>query len=212
MIKVFKSSIYLVLVICLSFQGCTKDDGTILESNGLTKDINDLVPPSTLNTIESLGMYINTGDAPPLIENIYQITPNILLSSNLSGDTPGYKYADVKIRFYQQDNATLTVKIETKQGTGTSQLLDGHLVGSGSFFTVFAEYVTADSISLLRVYSGSIVSGGIEGWQDALNMLDNNNKPGVIANGTTRIFYDQDGFSTVISSMASDENSQSVFR
>ena len=97
----------LTVLLVLSFvviviNGCSKKSGEPaprIEENGLTREINDFVPPSLLAIIDSLGMPINRGGNPPNIGGSYKATPFKLINSNRSGDIIGSIYADYYVKF-----------------------------------------------------------------------------------------------------------------
>lgn len=195
--------------LCIMHSGCKKKDDTgKLEENGLTKEINNLVPESIINEMKTLGMPINTGENPPSIENIYLASPFILKASNRASDTPGMAFAAYKVKFYDQDNDKLQVKSDYENGGETGTGLGSFIVGSGNMFTTFSEVnssYSGQNAKLVHVVSGKLVEGGIEGLYFANFMLDNYGNPtGVwIENGEGRVIYDSDGMSEIIDHLKS---------
>ena len=63
--KIIKIVIFALGVAITSFYSCSekKAAGTgLLDPNGLSRDINDIVPDSVLQKVKDLGMPVNTGD------------------------------------------------------------------------------------------------------------------------------------------------------
>jgi len=188
------------------FTNCSSSDdgGGLLQNNGLTKDINDIVPDSILQEIEELGMPVNTGDNPPNIEGYFLASPLILINSNRPGDTPGTQYADYYVRFYNQDNKDLTVNMDYVNSGESGSGLGSYIVGDDNNFSVFAELhstYSGDDATLLILLSGTLTSTEITDFYYALFMLDNEGNPHGfwIANGDGRVFYDSDGSSPAVS-------------
>ncbi|MCO5247714.1 MAG: hypothetical protein M9887_02025 [Chitinophagales bacterium] len=189
----------LLLFILILFAGCGKDK---LDKNGLTKDINNIVPDYIIDIMKELGMPIYGGDNPPMLtDGSYMMSPDILMASTISYDIIGKEYNDVFYTFSEQDNKKLTLflrKYQTNLGEGYGS----YIVGKDNQFSVFAEVITHKNNGYVtkhvQVCSGKKVNGGIEDLHTALFMVDNDGDPDVIANGEGRVFYDKDGFSELI--------------
>jgi len=215
-----------ILIVAIVFiaNGCMKngDDTLILpeknskiESNGLSKDINSFISEDLLYKIKSMGMPINTGGNPPMIENYYLMTPCILKSSNISIDEIGKEYVDLFVKFSQQNNNDLTITIGEKYegsiGTGTG----GYVVGDGNKFTVVGNMETKHTDGTITntavIYSGTISNGGIIDFYYALFMVNDHGdvKNQYIENGQGRVFYDSDGFSEKTASFKSASSKKS---
>ena len=197
-----KKILILAVIAPLLICSCEKKEESKVESNGLTKEINELIPSSILSKIKNLGMPINTGDNPPNIENIYLATPCILKASNVPEDTPGHEFSDFEMSFYQQNNDKMTIKIDYENGPESGSGMGGFIVGEGNNFTVVCEVDVYNTDNNVFAKSAMIISGkyrstGIINFYCALVMLDNygNPKGNFINNGSVRIIYDSDGFS-----------------
>ncbi|MFP4690910.1 MAG: hypothetical protein ACLFMU_03265 [Bacteroidales bacterium] len=83
--------------------------------------------------------------------------------------------------------------------------LGGFVVGDGDYFTVFAELESVHgraTAELVLMFSGELVSDGIENLHVANFMLDNRgNEDDWIPDGTGRVFHDSDGHSGIVSSI-----------
>jgi hypothetical protein len=188
--------------------GCKKE-----ESNNQTdtpKNIHSLIPDSILNKIKALGMTIHEGTKPPSITKIFLATPFALKETNIPFDAEiGTVFADYHVKFYEQDNNKLTVKMDYLNGPETGSGLGSIISGSDSVFTVAAKISGlsngADSATLVQVISGTVVPGAIRNMHVAFFMLNNyGNVSGYwIDNGQGRILYDSDGYSPEMSSFKS---------
>ena len=85
-----------VVVLMAAFiSSCTKK----VDENGLTKQINKIVPDSILTNMMNQGMPINGGNEPPEIEGTFVVTPFILESSTVPDDPEEYTFADFTVTF-----------------------------------------------------------------------------------------------------------------
>ena len=174
-----------------------------VEDNGLSREINDFVPPSALEELERMGMPIHPGATPPRIEGTYLMAPPILKESTVPGDPAQARFADAYIQFSDQDDVHLTVTTRTAQILSNQvQIGEGlatFVVGAEADFSVFAKITTVstdgDTTVSLQVYSGRRTDQGVSDLHLALMMLDNKGNPQYIPNGTGRVIIDQDGLS-----------------
>lgn len=196
-----------LLIIPFALMGCDLLFAPPLEKNGLTADINKLVPQSIIDEMESIGMPIFTGNRPPNLGlstgKSYKASPFILKSSNRSGDTPGYTFADYYVNFHEQNNSDLTVKINYKNGGEEGSGLGAFIVGKDSEFTVFAEVNStymSYSAKMVHVISGTVTTTGIKDLYFANFMVDNYGNVGKvwIENEEGRVIYDTDGTSEIV--------------
>ncbi|HBG23885.1 MAG: hypothetical protein A2X17_07105 [Bacteroidetes bacterium GWF2_41_61] len=188
--------------------------GNELRANGLTEDINNLVPESIIDELKRLGMPVNTGITPPVVNGIYSLTQFVLKNSNITNDwANGTRFNDLRIRLYDQNNTNLTIKYEdvsinytTGAQTGTSSGTSAFIVGNGNLFTVFVRVIstrpTGESAELVYIVSGSMAGVNISALHWANFMLNNNGYTTIyMANGSGRVFYDLDGLSEKIISL-----------
>lgn len=195
----FAFTMMLVLV------SCSDDDTSILDDNGLTKDINQLIPDSILTKMKEVGLPIYTGDNPPQVEFSFECAPYILKNSNMEWDEIGKEYATLYFKFFDQDNKNLKIKSYYEQASTINSGLGGYIVGEGNFFTIFLEVVSTSTDDnhtniMTRVFSGEMTSNGIKNLHAALFMVDDNGDPEdkYMPIGGGRLFYDEDGFSEII--------------
>ena len=205
------ASILAGLSLILFIAACRKDKvpepfQKKVEENGLTDDINDLVPPEVLEEMENLGMPVNRGGTPPALNGVYLGSKFILKNSNIATDFIGFRYPDFKVQFSNFNQFNLSVQLDYtnkfEKGTG----LGAFIVGSGDKFSVFAEVISkkeTEEASFAYVLSGSVVNDTIKDLHVDNFMLDNYGNPEEvwINNGQGRILYDQDGDSEPISSL-----------
>ncbi len=192
-------SICLVVFLLVS---CEDDDPSPqVDENGLTKEITDLVPQEIIDEMERLGMPINGGGNPPVIEGSYLASPFILVSSNRTGDTPGHKFANYEVTFSRQNNDELTVEVDYENSVESGSGLGSFIVGDENEFSVFVEvnslFNGASPAKFTHVLSGTLAENGIEDFYFANFMIDDMGDPQEvwIENGEGRVIYDQDGFS-----------------
>jgi hypothetical protein len=187
---------------------CKKDDDN---EDGLSEEIHNIVPDAIIDKMKDNGMPIHEGKNPPSIENIYHLNPCILVSSTVSDkeDTVGREFADGRIKLYEQDNETLTIKVIERYGSSSGIGYGSFLSGSGNKFSVFAKsmnYDEGDSCSTIIVYSGTNTMQGIRDLYYCIYMVNNYDNPHEqwIEEGTGRILKDGDGMSEIINSLKSE--------
>ena len=186
--------------------GCEDDDNDQILDDGLTREIHELVPAEILETIEGLGMPVYGGGQPPSIENIFECEPLEMIGTNVPGDSPvGTVFSTMRARFYNQNNEEFTISVDYTSGDEEGTGLGGFVVGDGDHFTVFAELNVSRgeaSAEVVLMFSGKLVSDGIENLHVANFMLDNHgNDDYWIPDGTGRVFHDGDGHSGIVSSI-----------
>lgn len=186
---------------------CKKDDDN---EDGLSEEIHNIVPDAIIDKMKENGMPIHEGNKPPSIANIYKMSPCIMVSSTVPDDedTVGYEFADDIIKFYDQDNKTLTIKVIERQGSSSGIGYGSFLSGSGDKFSVFAKSMTydeGDSCSTIIVFSGTITLQGIKDLFLSVYMVNNYGNPHDvwIPEGTGRVAKDGDGMSEIVNSLKS---------
>jgi len=165
--------------------------------------------------MQNLGMELNTGGNPPNVENIYEVSPFVLDSSNIPSDYPGMYFSNLRFKFYDQNNSDLTVKLDYINGPEEGSGLGSFIVGDGNQFTVVSEVTTvanSDTAVAAMVFSGELADGGINNFVYANFMLENNGSTYFIENGQGRVIYDSDGFSEEVSSLDGTKNSKAAKR
>ncbi len=195
------ASLFLVFIASCSKKSA--DPSSRVEENGLTKEINDFVPPSVLAIIDSLGMPVYKGGNPPSIGGSYLCDPFKLINSNRSGDYIGSIYSDYYVKFSNQNNEDLTINMDYVNGPENGTGIGGFIVGDNGAFSVFSELTVvaySDTAYILNLISGKIKEEGIEDFYLALLMLDNLGNPhGYFINDEDgRVFMDDDGMADEI--------------
>ena len=155
-------------------------------------------------------MPIYSGNTPPNIEGVYNLSPCELLynSDPNSSNKPGKIYASFVTEFTAQNMTQNTLQYrnqEVNSSTGaivsTSKISEAKIIGSGDSFTVFVIVESTDNYGvwtkMARLLSGTKSANGIKKYYNGYVMLDksddtNNPKMGI---GDFRITYDNDGFS-----------------
>ncbi|MBU1012035.1 MAG: hypothetical protein KKG99_03450 [Bacteroidetes bacterium] len=205
-----KNLLLFLAFIAIAFGACKKDgeNSDLLDENGLTPAINNIVPDEILQEMKTLGMPINTGAEPPSLVNTYLASPFILKASNRSGDYAGQSFSDYRVTLSNQNNTNLSISLSYVNGPESGSGIGAFISGDGNSFSVFAKVASTyggTNADLLMVISGTLVDGGINNFYYANFMLENYGNPGWIANGEGRIIYDSDGFSPIVTSMKSIE-------
>ncbi len=183
--------------------------GLAFSLNGLSADINNLVPQSILDAMQTLGMPVASGFTPPIINGTFNMSPLVLYSTNIINDNYyiGEQISDLEVQFYNQDNAKLTVETSYINGPESGSGFGSFVAGSGNDFTVFAKVNAVSQgypVIIVQVYSGTIGPNGIYNLFDAIFMIENYGMDSIfMSNGSGRVFYDQDGFSETIPSLKS---------
>lgn len=190
--------------------------GSEFRANGLTEEINELVPESIITELKRLGMPINSGFSPPIINNIYNISPLRLKGTNISGDWAlETRFNDVRVRFHSQNNSNQTIEYEDVSVNYTNGVVSssstsskGYIVGTGNSFTAFVSVLstntTGEYADLVYVISGTLAGNGVNNTHFSIFMLDNHGYDSVyITAGQGRVFYDSDAFSNILTSLRS---------
>jgi hypothetical protein len=194
----------LLMAACEEEENDDSNSNDKVEANGFTEEINEFLPDSIINEMENLGMELNTGGNPPQVENVYEVTPFVLDSSNIPTDYPGMSFADFRFKLYDQNNEDLTVKLDYVNGPEEGTGLGSFIVGDNNQFTLVSEVTTvaySDTAIVAMVFSGKMTDGGINDFYYANFMIENNGSSYFIENGQGRVIYDSDGFSEEISSL-----------
>jgi len=206
-----KLSILLLTVplILIFIFSCSSDSNPTspVEENGLTREINEMVPDSLFDVLDSLGMPIYRGGNPPNVEASYLCKPFKLINSNRDNDNIGSIYADYYVKFSEQNNEKLTISMDYENGPEVGTGIGGFIVGDDGSFSVFSKLtvvVYSDTAYILNLISGKLVDNGIQDYYLALLMLDNQGNPNgyYINNGDGRVFKDDDGLADKIDGFA----------
>lgn len=165
---------------------------------GTPEAIESVIPQEYINIIRDY-IPIHEGTTPPNIEGTYFISPLVLLTDNV-GYTPGYKFADQYVMFYNQTYNN-TISMQSTQLLGDLSVGSGLFIsGSGEDFTVYfngySEHEDGSYLTTASVISGSIRDGYIYDYYHAFIVLDDYDVNGTyMDSGQYRILYDQDAYS-----------------
>lgn len=167
--------------------------------------IDNVVPPEIQARIEQ-HMPIYNGGTPPNVMGTYLVNPTTMIHSSIPGDMDvDYDFADMYLRFYNQNTTDNTLDYDEKQGTGSSATGKGVFIsGSGKNFTVFFNttgVTSGISTKEATVISGTITSGGISNYRYAFVMLEKGSDPkGLLVDvGTLRVFKDGNELASIAS-------------
>ncbi len=168
-----------------------------------TPDIEEIIPPSLLDTMESY-ITIYRGSTPPNIENVYLFEPETVYCSDDIYE-PGETINQYLVRFTNQNNQTQIINYESKYHNGDHSSGVGYIYGSQNNFSVYiieenettyGEY-SAWSRSA-TVISGTQTSSGILNYQDAFVMLEKEDPNNILmAVGEFRVFKDTNNLAAI---------------
>ena len=154
----------------------------------------------------SAHMPIYSGNTPPNIEGVYNMSPCVMVYDSNGSFEPGHKFNSVVTELTNQNMSqnTLTYRDEEIKSDGTvsssSNKAEAKIVGNGDNFTMFV-VITSNSTNgswtkIASLLSGIKTSSGIKDFYEGFVMLDKydpENKKMKI--GQFRIINDQDGMS-----------------
>lgn len=192
--------ISIVLISLFFAYACSKDDNVHVDEgfDGSYLTIEELLGQGVLDSLVDLGMVVNPGSNPPIIEGKYHLSPTILESSNIPGDLIGWQFNDADLEFSDQDNNNLTIIFDAQEALGDEHTGSGAFIsGDGDEFSVFliSESKSDEYIGeTIFVISAKKLEDGLTDFQLAFFMVDNGGNPGAIPNGSGRIFVDGDDF------------------
>lgn len=194
--------LFYVAAFCFVFSSCSDDeDSGTGEFDGSIESVEDFFTPELVAALENLGFVINQGSTPPNIEGSYFSSPFTLQASTVTGDFVGSNFPDYTSIFSNQDNGSLKIDFNGSGGSQTDEGYGSLISGNDNRFSVYLKLSSqiSSSIEVETAYaiSGRITDEGIEDYQLAIMMLDDNGDPdGVyIENNTGRLLVDSDDFS-----------------
>lgn len=223
-----KKILYISSMFCLLLIGnsCVVDSEVsfLAEAEGLgftgtQEQIEDFfqIDSGTFNELLNLGISINEGSTPPIIEGTFEVSPNELGSSNITSDiedTPeginiGDIFLDNVVTFSNQNEETRSISYSAQQldGSGnpvnSSFGLESLISGNGDRFTVVIRISGSSTgsednpVTFITgvAISGSISSEGILSYQEAfvLTEKEGDTFDDFIDVGEGRRFIDSDG-------------------
>lgn len=180
---------------------CNEDTGIpVVQDNGLSTEINKMVPDSVLSVFKSLDMDINTGDTPPELTGMFVVDPFVLDTSTNRSDSLSGMFENMHIEF--SNKIELELSVSYTQGDETGVADKAYITGSDSLFSVFFSIpsrANGEVADITHIVSGKYSLDGISNLKYALYMLDNKGNPNKIwiANSQARVFKDGDGLSNL---------------
>ena len=175
-----------------------------VDEDGLTEDINNMLPPDMLKKFIDLGISINGGNTPPNIEGTYLVSPLTLVKSSVNSffePRPGTVYWNnngvMDLSFSEQNSTNLAVKVDYSAGADdVGSGLGAFITGEGNKFSVFVEITGISGgyqTKSVQIHSGEITIDGIKNYQLAGVVTEA--APTTIKAGEGRLWKDGDGFS-----------------
>ncbi len=195
-------TVAMVAVLALSLTSCRKTDEVGYRYD-LPEGVQKIVPEALLDTLIRKGMVIHEGLTPPTLNGVFRISPFELVTpyGPEDGWQRGKVVADYKYRFYDQSTDKQSLKIDSKQPSGSDAAtgLGAFVAGQDNSFTIFAEVAGQTSgatYKQLAVISGEWTAQGLRNFQYAFIMKEKND-PGtkLISVGKARVWKDGDGTS-----------------
>ncbi|MEM9829610.1 MAG: hypothetical protein AAF944_03180 [Bacteroidota bacterium] len=187
--------LFIIVAICTS---CYEDHSDLIPGQ-------DFIPEEILEEIKANGQPIFEGLNPPDISGRYQVSPQILVSSNFEDPLdPGFVFANKFIEFRNLDRSTLKLEVDIEEADNEGTGFGSFISGEGNNFTVFVRIDRTDSddhtLLSAEVISGTLTENGIVNLHNSLFMIEDNGDPNnrYIENGHGRLLRDQDGFSEKI--------------
>ena len=205
LIKLF---VFLFIVSILAIS-CSQTE-EVNPDQGFSKQIENFVPDSTIQTLRDMGLTIHEGTQPPNIEGIYQASPYVMLESNVPMESyeEGARFIDYRYQFRDQNMKDLSISLDTKGINYNSGKVISESTGKGAFLAGYGQEFTAFIMlegystygrdtsysQSLEVISGEMTADGIKNFQMALVLLDDYGDPHerLIPVNTGRVFYDED--------------------
>ncbi|GHU29066.1 hypothetical protein FACS1894172_15470 [Spirochaetia bacterium] len=194
-----KKGVFSVVLLVVFIISCATGKGS---REGLTEDIQNLIPLDILEAIEDLGIEINEGKNPPNIEGTYLVS-TLQLVRNTTGISITKQW-DKYVTFSGQNNKTLTINadytMQTDNGPMNSEGPGSFIVGEGNKFTVVVDGTREQggyTAKTVEIFSGEISDAGIINYHWAVMMIDDSGDPLNIwiPNSTGYSKRDSDGFS-----------------
>jgi len=211
--KTLKFFTLILISLMILSVGCKKDE---VKKDEFSQSIHNIVPDSIITNMKKLGMPINAGLTPPNLEKIYFASPFIMKATSDPYDyfQPGFQFYDYLVKFYDQVDSSLSIKLDYLNGTESGSGVGGFISGTNNSFSIFVKVHsvvngdTTDKADMIQVISGTIVSGGVKNFYFANFMLNNygNIYGSWMGEGKGRIIYDSDGFSPEQSSFVVPES------
>ncbi len=199
-----------VSIFTIVLSGCKKGKNTTTKDEEVfTKEILNIIPKETIDSLRKWGMVINEGKTPPNLEGSYYTNNSNCFFDNSSFVHLGKWRGNYTYKFYNQNNDDLTVAIDYKIDgkTDTASGVGSFLSGSGNKFSAFfvtkgvARGINYKSVTII---SGSKTADGIVDWTDCLRIMEKDPDPTkiLIETGGTRIFKEDDAIANTASTVA----------
>jgi hypothetical protein len=190
-------NLIMLLAVTVFLASCHEDHSDLIPGQ-------DFIPPEILEEIKANGQPIFEGLNPPEVVGTFRASPLTLVASNFDdADRPGKVFGALTIDFFDYDPDELTLKVNIEQGGSGGDGLGSFISGQGNDFTIYVRLereVGGTKTLQTRVYSGTLVNGGISNLFESLFMIDDGGDPNnnLIDVGHGRLFEDGDGFSEKI--------------
>jgi hypothetical protein len=165
---------------------------------GLSEDIQNIIPDDLIKTVKDLGMKIYEGNTPPSVNGTFLATPLVLKKSNIADDEIGEEYDDLIFTLKNYNSEAKTISLEADWGGEISNSVRSFISGTGNNFSVFVEVTVTDGSAACKsvdIYSGTLTSTGIKNFYYSFIITEDYGDPydEWAEIGEARVFYDKDG-------------------
>jgi hypothetical protein len=196
----FKSTPYLIFIFfawVVIFASCKKSStSTPLKIDTLPTPISNIVSQSMIDSLKAAGATVYEGTTPPTLNGIFLMHPDSCIYDNSPGQFKGQLFDDYKFDFTDQNNTLFTISVAQKDmasGTLSAPPVLTYISGSGNNFSVFlyrTSSPTGISIEQFNVLSGTLISTGIQGFQNTYYLRKKTGDPNntIAPAGTIRVF------------------------
>jgi hypothetical protein len=180
-------------------------------SGNLPVQISSYFSKENIDTLKKLGLTFNTGRNPPSLQGIFNISPCVLLNSNIKNDPPaGYQFNDGFFCFLnQKSDLSISFKMFESDTSTSSTGSGGFIFGSNDSFTIcLNESGTSKENSGNTIsYKAATVISGIKSGNNIKNLKygfiitdkQNDVHNSLMKVGECRIIKDEDSLSELLS-------------
>lgn len=207
--KRFTTHTFLLLAVLIVFS-CKKDEEQPVNELQELKElqqakIEDIIPAQYLDTLNTLGLVVNEGTAPPNINGVFKLSPLILSASNIKTDVIGNSFVDATIQLSGQNNSNFDINMLGKNFVSANDTSIVTVIsGSGNKFSIYGKVKTSmnGKTAIFGILlSAEFVGGTMKNAKYGVINIDNSNGEGVfIKEGQARLVTETDGISEALDS------------
>ncbi|WP_437918520.1 hypothetical protein [Sphingobacterium sp. LRF_L2] len=158
-------------LLSMLFYACGKDDAQKINENlakeeVLEKKIQEIIPDQYLDSLRKLGLEINSGTNPVIIDGFFKFSPVELVKTSVPNDQiqPGYVFNDGYLHIFNQKE-DFTIQLIGKNFISTVDTSAVTAIsGSGNKFTIYGKVNSEfekERAEFAMVFSGEYLDGVI---------------------------------------------------